>query len=53
MYWKSIKELENAIIYAQEKLKRIDYTFEKEFYINNIKGYKKLIKKMKGYKNGV
>ena len=48
MYWKNIKELKNAILYAEEKLKRIDYTFEKEFYINNLKAYKKLMKKMKG-----
>tara|TARA_R110000824_G_scaffold193622_2_gene376041 strand:+ start:1084 stop:1236 length:153 start_codon:yes stop_codon:yes gene_type:complete len=47
-YFKNIKELKNAILYAEEKLKRIDYTFEKEFYINNLKAYKKLMKKMKG-----
>ena len=46
MYWKNIKELKDAILYAKEKLRSAIHEQEKEFYTNNIKGYKKLIKKM-------
>ena len=46
MYWKNIKELKDAILYAKEKLRSAIHEQEKEFYTNNIRGYKKLIKKM-------